>query len=214
MDKEKLKIILIILGVFSLGIFLVFFLGIVPLWKAIKAEELAFKKVEFRISNLQEKRKKISEYRKRKQDLESNGELIKKAVLKKGEEVSFVEELEANAQKAGVKMAIKSYLPPAKKSVEADKNEKVKEETVQEMQKRQAEEKKTEYFQLLVEGNYPQVLMFIYRLENMGRSFVITSTKLNNLFETKGEIEGALRQKLIPDKFAIKGEIIISFNWN
>ena len=213
MDKERIKFILISIGSFSLLIFLILFFGILPLWRSIKAEELNYKKVEFKISELEEKRKNLAEYKKREQDLELNGELIKQAVLKKGEEVAFVEELEQAAQLAGVKLEIKNYVPPVKKNAEPAEGEKIKEETLEEAQKRQEEEKKIGYFQLLLEGSYPQMLNFVYKLENMGRSFMIKSVDLANLYETKGEIEAALRQKQTPDKFALKGEVIISFSW-
>jgi len=213
MDKEKIKIISISTSLFILAVFLIFFFGIIPLWKSIKAEESNLKKVEFKIKSLEEKRKNIAEYRKREQDLEMNGELIKGAVLKKGEEVFFVEELEKAAEKAGVQMEIKGYTPPAKKSAEGNEGEKIKQETIEEMKKRQEAEKDIEHFQLILKGGYPQVLNFVYKLENMGRSFQVSSIKLANLFETKGEIESALRQKQTPDKFALKGEVIISFTW-
>lgn len=213
MDKEKIKVILISTSLFLLTVFLIFFLGIIPLWKSIKAEEASLKKVEFKIKGLEEKRKNIAEYRKREQDLEMNGELIKGAVLKKGEEVLFVEELEKAAEKAGAQMEIKGYVPPVKKNTEATEGEKIKEETIEEMKARQAQEKSIEYFQLILTGEYAKILNFIYRLENMGRSFEVKSIKLVNLFETKGEIESALRQKQTPDKFALKSEIIISFTW-
>lgn len=213
MNKEQIKIILISAALFILAVFLVFFLGIIPLWKSIKAEELNLKKVEFNIKSLGEKRKNIAEYKKREQDLEMNGELIKGAVLKKGEEVLFVEELERAAQKANVQMEIKSYVPPAKKNIDSAEGEKIQEETIAQMKQRQEAEKSVEHFQLILAGEYPKMLDFIYKLENMGRSFQIKSIKLANLFETKGEIEAVLRQKQTPDKFALKGEVIISFTW-
>ena len=212
MKKEKIKIISFGLGLFVLAASLVIFVGILPLWRSIKAEELELKKTEFKIKDLENKRKNIAEYKKRQKDLELNGELIKTAILKKGEEFLFVQELEEAAKLAGVELEIKDYEPPLKKTNESE-GEKVQSETIDEMGKRQEEEKKIEHFQLIFKGNYPRMLDFIYKLENMRRSFVLKSVKLGNVFETKGDIEAAIRRQETPDKFLLKGEIIISFSW-
>lgn len=213
MDKEKTKIVLTSLGFFGMAIFLLFFFGIIPLWKLIKKDELELKKVNFQINNLKEKRKKIKEYKVIEENLKSSGELIKGAVLKKGEEVSFVRELESAAQSTKLKLEIKDYTPPAKKNTVSAGGEKIKEETIDEMRARQEAEKNIEYFQLNLQGEYSSILEFIYKLENMGRCFEIKSIKIGNLFETKNEIDSALRQKQVPDKFLTKSEIIISFFW-
>lgn len=213
MDKERTRIALTSLGFFGIAIFLLFFFGIAPLWKSIKKDDLELKKVNFQINNLEEKRKKIKEYKIIEENLKSSGELVKGAVLKKGEEVSFVQELESVAQSTKLNLEIKDYAPPAKKNNNVAEGEKVKEETIDEMKVRQEAEKSVEYFQLNLQGEYSSILEFIYKLENMGRCFEIKSIKIANLFETKNEIDAALRQKQVPDKFLTEGEVIISFSW-
>lgn len=213
MNKEKIKIVLVSSGFFSVVIFLLFFFGVIPLWKSIKQDETKLKKINFQIENLNEKRKKIKEYRIIEENLKSKGELIKSAILKKGEEVSFVQELESIAQKTNLKLEIKDYTPPTKKNSKQTEGEKVKEEKIDELRAQQEAEKSIEYFQLNLQGDYFSILDFIYKLENMGRCFEIKSIKIKNLFETKNEIESAIRQKQTPDKFLIEGEIIISFSW-
>lgn len=198
--RNLFLIILIVLGII-LGIIFVF---VQPLINNIYDEKDSLEENKLKIEDLKKESTKTKEYREQKEDLELNQGFIEKAVIKKEEEIKFIETLENVAENAGAKASIELYVPPkVKKKKTTEANKEADNET-------EEEKKNKSYFMISLKGSYKQFLTYFYELENLNYIFKISSVNVRAISEldlkNKNETERAL------DKDKIQADILISFN--
>lgn len=179
-SKEK-RVIFFILG--SLAVFLLCLLIFVafPLTRKIYSSK---DKLESEILMIQSLRSDLSHREKYRQLRDSIGEskdLLERAVLKEATIVTFIEDLEKTAEQTSNQIQIESYKPPKVKKKTSDDEKKdatePKKETASaktaDANQEKTDSKAIQYFQLTLLGNYPGLLNFLAKLENLGYVFKI-----------------------------------------
>lgn len=199
-SKNKKNLILIIL--ITAGIISGMFFGLVkPLIHKIYEEKNSLEENKLKLDNFKKESTKTKEYRDQKKDLELNQGFIEEAIIKKEEEVKFIENLEEIAQKTGAEVSIKLYTPPKTKKKKTDdaKKEADKEDN-----------KKSSYFMISLKGTYKQFLTYFHELENSSYIFKVDSVNVRTISELELRKKNEKERKLNKDN--IQADILISFN--
>lgn len=144
-------------------------------------------------------------YRSLRESISESKDLLEQAVLKESTVINFIQSLENTAKDTGNTIEIAPYTPPKK----SKKSEPANEENNAAQDQKADEAKAGQYFQLTVTGNYPQLLNFLAKLENLGYVFSISSIEV----KTKvGANNFSLQDEARETGGNIESKIIISFS--
>lgn len=211
---------------FVLGISTVFLLGIIifamyPLTKKIYSSKDRLENDMLMIQSLNSDLSHREKYRQLRDSIGESKDLLERAVLKEATIVTFIEDLEKTAERTENKIIIESYKPPKTKKKTNTEKEKSTTDTKKETAPVKADDasqektdsKANQYFQLSLQGNYPQLLNFLAKLENLGYVFKIESIDAKSKIGTNNiALKDIASMEAQESEGNIETKIIIAFS--
>lgn len=165
--RKNKNIIIAVLVVLFFNAGLILFLA-KPLYGKVQEKMNTVEQSKQRLENTKKEGQKWQDYQQKREELEKNKDLLINSMVKKETQIKLIERLEQIAGEEGVKIEIQSQI-----EVNSEKKDssKVKKDA-------SADEKIS--FSLVIDGEYNEILDYLYKLENLNYVVNIVSSEIKN----------------------------------
>lgn len=174
-----------------------------PLHQKVQSRKDEVEQNKLKLENIKEEGDRWQEYREQRENIEKNEELLKDSSVSSGRQIDLIKKLEEIAQEEGVLIDIQNQETKDDKKNAKKTNDKEKEvdanADVDEV-----------VFLLNLEGEYNEILDYLYKLENLNYILNISSVNIKTL--SAGPIlRNQAQEEEGKEKKSLQAEIIISF---
>ncbi len=200
-QKNK-NIIIAILVVLLVNAGLIFFLA-KPLYGKVQEKMNTVEQSKQRLENIKKEGQKWQDYKQKREKMEESKDLLANSMVKNETQINLIERLEQIAGEEGVEIEIQSQVEVGSEKKDSSKDKK---DT-----KNESSNDGGTSFSLTVDGEYDEILDYVYKLENL--NYVVNIVSLN--IKTRSAVPTLRNQKQETKENVkpLQAKIVISFTF-